>query len=49
MDVGAYKDKKSEGGFDYTVSGRYLDQYECRGDDLENRSSPLHLRLEQDL
>ncbi len=33
MDVGAYKDKKSERGFDYTVSGRYLDQYECRGDD----------------
>ena len=33
MDVGAYKDKKSEGGFDYMVSGRYLDQYECRGDD----------------
>ena len=32
MGVGAYKDKKSEGGFDYTLSGRYLDQYECRGD-----------------
>ena len=33
MDAGARKDKKSKGGFDYTVPGHYLDQYECRGDD----------------
>ena len=32
MDVSAYEDKKSGGGFGYTVSSRYLDQFECRGD-----------------
>ncbi|MBA59390.1 MAG: hypothetical protein CMQ40_09500 [Gammaproteobacteria bacterium] len=33
MDVKAYKEKKSEGVFDYVVAGRYVDQYECRDED----------------
>ena len=33
MEVSAYKDKKLDVRFDYTVSVRYLDQYERRKND----------------
>lgn len=33
MEVGAAKNSASEDGYEYLVAGRYIDKYECRGDD----------------
>ncbi len=33
MAVENYKEKESDGGFEYVVAGRYVDRYECREGD----------------
>ncbi|MGI9327513.1 MAG: nuclear transport factor 2 family protein [Pseudomonadales bacterium] len=33
MAVDDYKDRSSDGGHEYIVAGRYVDQYQCRGGD----------------